>query len=148
VSIETEHHGYKIVYSENEDRWRCWEMECDGKSLSAVKAKVAAILSATRKIEPAPAVTLRSWGGLQNVMLLGWASAQKVWVMDGRRRTQENASNVAMMTPETLSALSRVDALQKQADALRADIARILDSIPRVQPPEGAKFPADGGEER
>lgn len=48
--IETEHLGFKIVYSDNRDVWFCYELDLDAPILSKLKTKIDAFERRSRKI--------------------------------------------------------------------------------------------------
>ena len=47
--IETEHKGYKITYSDNEDVWRCWELNVEHEKLSKLKQRIDRLSLEARK---------------------------------------------------------------------------------------------------
>jgi hypothetical protein len=143
MSIETEHHGYKITYGENTDVWRCWELDVEGKTLSSVKAKIASILSQSRKIDATPAYYIQSWGRVEKITVLSWASPTKVWVMEGKRRAKCSADAIVWMSEETATKLAEARAKESAASALREEAAAIRAAIPRIAPPDGAMFEAE-----
>lgn len=38
--IQTEHQGFKITFSDNEEVWNCWELRMEHKSLGKLKQKI------------------------------------------------------------------------------------------------------------
>ncbi len=55
-TLEVEHAGFKIRYQENENKWRCWDLDIDGPQLSTVKTKISNMMAAERRITPTHAV--------------------------------------------------------------------------------------------
>jgi len=107
VSIETEHNGHKITYSENEDVWRCWQLDMDGKTLSALKQKINQHDASMRRIKPTVAWAVRSWGGPEKVTLTLIADDKEVWAVDEEGRRQKRAfKDLRADTPETLAAFA------------------------------------------
>jgi len=50
ADIKTDHNGHEIVYSENQDVWRCWKLDLEAKTLSALRNKINKIDADARRI--------------------------------------------------------------------------------------------------
>lgn len=50
TDITTEHNGHMIRYSENEDKWTCWAMSVEAKTLSALKTKLNKLDADSRRV--------------------------------------------------------------------------------------------------
>lgn len=62
MTIETEHNGRKITYAENQDVWRCWAMNVEAKTLTALKSKLDKIDADARRIDATRAYLLDHHG--------------------------------------------------------------------------------------
>lgn len=147
--IEIDFNGITIHYSENEDVWRCSSFDVDGKTLSAVKAKVNNILAdARRLVEPIAVFTLDSWSNKvseQGVVTLV-ESDKKVWLTTtklawwkGERRYEKARSKIdveeaILDTPEARALVAEVVQNVAELEAqIKAEKARV-EALPRLTP--------------
>ena len=137
MTLEVEHAGHKITYSENESRWRCWDLDIDAPQLAAVKAKITAFYAAERKLVPTDAIYWREYSSPEIVSVVMIAGDKKrdvherndrqVWAIkaDGSRgkfetsclRVLDDASRQHMAEYHLLAA--EANALRKRMAALR-----------------------------
>lgn len=132
--IETEHKDYKIRYSENEDVWRCWELDLEAKTLSALKAKINQIDAAGRKLDRVSVYVFGGYGLPKEAIALSWAGKGKLWILEGKRRSQEPCDRISRVTPEITAAIKQAGQLQSQAQEIRKQADSILAAIPRWEP--------------
>lgn len=123
--ITTEHAGHEITYSENEDVWRCWNLDAEAKTLSALKAKINKHLAEARRIGNVRVWKIE-WGdapALHVVTLLEGDAAAWVSKVNGktngrmRDKVREKASlkNLVLDTPENRAAIEAWRALERAA---------------------------------
>lgn len=88
MSLETEHRGYKIIYSENEEVWRCWSLSLDHISLAKLKAAInRQLLKASKASVKAPALYLENCSpDLTEVAVTSLADADPEAQWDGHTR--------------------------------------------------------------
>lgn len=140
--ITTEHSGHEIVYSENEDVWRCWNLDAEAKTLSALKVKINKHLNEARRLDNVRVWKL-DWGGtpeLYSVTLLegdgaAWVSKVAPGTSKGRReKVREKAllKDLVLDTAENRAAIemwrsleSAARTAQQKATDAKAAIARV-----------------------
>lgn len=148
--IETEHLGYAIHYSENEDVWRCQSLDLEAKTLSAIKSKMGKTLADARRVEPVAVLVVTGRQGASyrtGKMVLPDADGKKAWCMvdDGtewwrgaqRPVTKRELHDYKSLLPDTPENRAALDALQQEWKAYYQH-ARTLDDklgvLPRIQP--------------
>lgn len=147
MTIETEHRGYKISYAENEDVWRCWDLEEDAPTLSALKRKIDKHDKARRTAtEVIPAVRISSGGGLSQVSIHMLAEAPsdrkygehagKAWVYtdltERKGRDKVKLDELAAPAhPDTAAALEAYRQAVAEEREARARTLAALKVIPR-----------------
>lgn len=140
MSIETKHGEHTIAYSENEDIWRCWDMNVEGKTLSAVKQKLNKIDAENRRVASVPVVIVSDWGsGVEGTGVVTLRDGERAaWTMVSKkhyakpRREKVRLASMVLDTPENRAKLNEYTALRKIAsDASKAASAH-LEAIPRV----------------
>ena len=144
--IQTEHQGYKIRYAENEEVWRCWDLDLQSKSLAALRTKIAA---AARKLRVAQAAGLEvwvgnSWGG--GDMKLGVIDAldpdgKRAAVFIGqaggdgkRQRSKFDIANLLPRNPDQDAKIATMRSLLSEADRLRREADAIGKTLVRYTP--------------
>lgn len=140
MAIETEYRGYNLRYVENEDIWRCFDLDIEASKLSALKSKVAKIDNDARKAEATPVFVIQ-WGRVVGGVLLSWVDDGHVWVVCDKRRRKEKAADIVLDTPEVRAEINRAVTLEKQAQTLRAEASAIHAALPRIS---AVKDEADG----
>lgn len=140
--ITTEHSGHEIVYSENEDVWRCWNLDAEAKTLSALKTKINKHLNEARRLDNVRVWKL-DWGGtpeLYGVTLLegdgaAWVAKVAPGANKGRReKVREKAllKDLVLDTAKNRAAIEMWRSLefvartaQQKASDAKAAIARV-----------------------
>ena len=135
--IETEHNGHKIAYAENEDVWRCWAMDVEGKTLSAVKTKLNKIDAEARRVS-VPVILLHHWGcQVDAVGVATLIEKDDVWVTTKDRhgsteRRKKPMGVILLDTPENRSAIKAAAARRKEGEAITKEADDMMSSLPRV----------------
>jgi len=135
--IETEHNGHAITYAENEDVWRCWSMNVEGKTLSAVKAKLNKLDADARRVN-VPVIVLNHYGcTVDAIGLATLIDKGDVWIAakDRRGSTQRSKtsmSRIVLDTPENREAIKAASAKEKQAESVMKEAEGMVYAIPRV----------------
>lgn len=140
-----EHRGYKITYSENQDVWRCWDINYESAKLSLVKQKIDAVERQHRKLA-APALYITHGGAVKDCVIVSLdEDRDRCFITTGEtgtdrwgrpngtlKRDKVSLSQIAADTPENRE-LARV-ALEKQAayEAAQAAATAARKAIPRL----------------
>lgn len=139
MTLETEHNGYKIRYAENEDVWRCWVINLDGKTLSAIKAKINTEIKRAREIDAMPALAFDSSYGItaSDVVITLIADEKRVWTlgrgrMGNSKREKSNIENLFADNDENRKTLAEMKALFDRRNEIPDQIKRLRESIPRL----------------
>ncbi len=140
MTLETEHNGYKISYAENEDVWRCWDLSLDGKTLSAVKAKINTEIKRAREITAMPALAFDGSYSTEarEVVITLIADESRVWTLGrgrwGDQNKREKTSIELLMADndENRKTLAEMKALSDKSDSIIREIKRLRESIPRL----------------
>lgn len=137
--IKTEHAGYEIVYSENGDLWRCWNLEVEAKTLSALKTKINQCLAEARRVDNVRVWKLDWSGGpkLYAVTLLdgeahAWVSPVDSLDRKGKTRERADFDKLILDTPENRAAIEAWRALERASRAAAIAASEARDAIPRV----------------
>ena len=140
MSLEVEHAGHKITYSENESRWRCWDLDIDAPQLAAVKAKITAFYAAERKLVPTEAIYWREYSSpeiMSVVMIAGDKkrasyenSSRSVWAVkaDGSRG-KYTADDLKVLDDDARAKMAEHKKLAAQVSALQKQLAAIRKSL-------------------
>lgn len=149
--IETEHRGYQISYSENQDVWRCHTLELEGSTLTQLKNKIGRYLAKiARASEVIPAIHALYGETFEDCFVVSLAAKTnyrgepQVWTYKERQekwrgeirtvrdRKQNDASRIILDTPENrelvLEAKRLVDIARKAKDAA----SEFIKAIPRM----------------
>ena len=160
--IEVDFNGITIHYSENEDLWRCASFDVEGKTLSAVKAKVNKLLADARRLarrlaEPIAVFTVDSWSmkASEKGVVTLVESDKKVWLITtktvwwkGEQREEKARSKIdiereILDTPEARAVLKDVREKIAALEArIRTEKARI-EALPRLTPEMISKLPKE-----
>ncbi len=140
MTLETEHNGYKIHYAENEDVWRCWDLNLDGKTLSAVKAKINTEIKRAREITAMPALVFDASYSTEarEVVITLIADEKRVWTLgrgrwgDQNKREKTNIELLFADNDENRKTLAEMKALSEQVSAINGRIKRLKEAIPRL----------------
>lgn len=145
-SIETEHRGVKIRYSDNEDTWYCSELSFSHASLRRVKARIDKWWKDARS---AAAMEVYRIGGdgtirpAQVVEYLGESTSYGrrrilVAVMGDNhgsgtsRRSEVNLDELALPTAELDVGRALLERLKQQKRDIEDQIARTVRDLPRL----------------
>ena len=150
MAIETEHKGYEIRYSENEDCWNCYDLDVTGTSLSRIKAAIdkellkirkasavdviqlSAAHSSERKTTEVRAVDARPVGRRTYNATPGWDYEIGVMTPGKRGKSFVKASSLAEPTPEVFEQIKAARALQAEADKAEKLAREAWEAIPRI----------------
>lgn len=129
--IETTYLDQRIVYAENEDVWRCWALDIEAPTLSALKEKIRKVDADARRMDR-PALHFEYNGTkptLCTIVMLD-AERDKVWITKKEggtlRRHKVTLDRIVLDTPENRALIAEFQALAREAEAARAksDAAR------------------------
>lgn len=67
MTLSTEYRGYTISYSENEDKWRCYDVGAESEKLSSVKRKIDTMHRKMRKENSVPCLDVSTYSGVRAV---------------------------------------------------------------------------------
>lgn len=143
-AFKFDYDGNEIQFSENEEVWRCWDLNMEDKSLSKLKEKINKFRRDTRNagVKRVEVYRLGSWrGGM--VTLISLASEESAWITTriGRtdRREKVGLHELIFPTPENMAVLAaakdlddQAQELTRKADAARAAIQRVTASALRA----------------
>lgn len=146
--IKTTYLDHVIVYAENEDIWRCWDFDVEGKTLSAVKEKMRKLDAEARKIPDLEAFELDNWNRVTPVVInLLDAERDSAWVLkreknwrhggDGKEvtsRRKVSLERLYLQTPETdaiLDELKAAVAAEQKAHKLVEAVRKKLKPVTR-----------------
>lgn len=140
--ITTEHAGHEIVYSENEDVWRCWNLDAEAKTLSALRTKINKHLAEARRVDNVRVWKMEWSGGpkLCAVTLLegdehAWISQLASEAGKGRReKVREKAAldSLILDTPENRAAMEAWRALEAAAREAQSAAYKAKEALPRA----------------
>lgn len=144
--IETEHRGYKIHYSENEDVWRAYALDVAGATLTAVKRKVDAIERKTRSVESIPAFHVAYRGNVCAGIItakvgktatgrhLYWDRKDAVWFVnaESKSRSRVELKELIEDTSENRAKLEEWRRLSAIAHRAELEAKAALEAIPRM----------------
>ena len=147
MSIETTHRGYKVTYAENEDVWRCWDLEEDAPTLSGIKRKIDKHDRARRATtELIPALYLNEYQGVREVSIHLLAEAPsdarhrehsgKVWVYTapGANKAREKVelkNLAALQHPDTAGAIKALETARAELKEAQAKAKAAFEAVPR-----------------
>lgn len=146
MGAEVEHRGYVIGYSENEDVWRCWDIDFSSAKLSAVRQKIDALERGHRKFSrpaifvgysdaPKPCVIVsldedrdRCWTTTDRQLTDRYGRA-----VDGKLRRQKvSLSQIIDDTPENQALVAQLGALRRAAAEAQQAASAHNNAIPRL----------------
>lgn len=158
MSLETEHRGYKIRYSENGDEWTCYDAGngMTAPTLSKMKEKIDRMALAERKASSFRCLEFSGYSSVdtEDASIIeylgptveggGWTgkphyiSKHKVASVANRKgkerptRRESDLSNFLPDTPEVRAALEDLARLHKVAEEARKAFDAARKAIPRV----------------
>lgn len=164
AGITTEHRGYPIRYSENEDVWNCYDLgghssgTATAPTLSALKAKIDAILLAERKENKTPCLILSKSQSGESMATeahvieyispkYDWSSfASKRYVVDhlvatlalrkGRERVSRQEQPLSSLAPDTPEVRHAIQVAKDRGRAVieaQQAFEEAYKAIPRLQ---------------
>lgn len=139
MSIEIEHGGYKVRYDEQADVWRCYDLDLEAKTLSALKTKINKVDADARRVDNVAVFKMSEHDRRPTAAFITlidnekdvWISGDKVkWGKPGREKTA--VTNLILDIQENRDAIQEAIRLSKIADeaSTRARDARI--ALPRM----------------
>lgn len=143
--IETTYRGYRIHYSENEDVWRCSDLNAEAVTLTALKQKMSRLILKARKESGAgiPALHLGHSKVYEPVEIVGRAGVgwdrktPSVWYMgpgtDGKvTRQKAMITDFVAPTAEDTAALEVVVKIDEEISKLSTERFERLRVITRL----------------
>lgn len=145
--LKTEHQGYQITYSENQDLWTCMELSLEDVSLAKLKAKINKVQLQARKEAATDVLVLQFRGepipgkaiDAKRAHRLGTMEDElKIGVMVERGLNDKPSkrwaplSDLAMPTPETLAAIDEALAASRAVEEASARAKEAWSRIPRA----------------
>lgn len=151
TQIKTEHNGREITYAENQDIWRCWDLEMEASTLSALKAKLDKFDADQRRVAQVPAFRIGSMyerpekEPVQIVLVVAekdipeWHKSEgpQVWVVPTSKKGSKSRQKVSLssLMPDTPEAAAAYEAFLQASEELRlaqASASIAFKAIPRV----------------
>lgn len=137
MRIEVIHNGHQITYAENEDVWRCWSMNVEAKTLSALKTKLNKLDADARRCN-VPVLVLHHYGcGIDAIGLATLIDGNEVWVTSKDRRGSAERRKMPMRrilldTPDNRAAIGIAEARRKEGEAIVKEADAMVSVLPRV----------------
>lgn len=145
MTIETEHRGYQIHYSENAQNWQCSDLGLEAPQLGDLRDKISKTLAkdAQCNVEAIFVGTYALGQIYREVTIVsitgdGYDGNPRCWVSyvpEGGKRAKRFKESLANLAPKTDEVLAKIDATKaleniaerarKQADQARAGIPRV-----------------------
>lgn len=144
MALETEYLGFTIVFADNEEVWRCWELNVEHKSLSKCKALISH--KVREEIATASLICgLRTWGSVKKVQVVGLIDGKPDQVRvksleDDERRTLEKMSDLFRWSPENEALLAEADRLANEARDLSKRAEKTREQIKMMSAHDVATF--------
>lgn len=160
ADIQTEHRGYTVRYSENEDNWRCYDLDLEDASLAKLKERIDKLLLKVRKESAVDVLIVGSEHSSHFTVTEGRAIDAKVGferqrssysseakepirkvslgIFSNRRGGDRGGksfypiSDVSLPTPEVYAAVAEVERLRKIAKAAEEAVRAAVRAIPRI----------------
>ena len=160
ADIQTEHRGYTVRYSENEDNWRCYDLDLEDASLAKLKERIDKLLLKVRKESAVDVLIVGSEHSSHFSVTEGRAIDAKVGferqrssysgdakepirkvslgIFSNRRGGDRGGksfypiSDVSLPTPEVYAAVAEVERLRKIAKAAEDAVKAAVRAIPRI----------------
>lgn len=146
--LETEHRGYKLGYSENNDEWTCYDLGVGSKSLACAKGMIDKLLLIQRKKHKVDCLRLGRDGTVKPASIIEYlghsrsyrgtqvASVAYMATNGGADRPSRSTgllNDFAADTQEVREALIEVVTLHDRAARLTREAARKLEEVPRLR---------------
>lgn len=143
--IKVTHQGYDINYSENEDIWRCWDLNVEAASLSKAKQKINKIVANALKNMDIECYLLSRYGGsdIEIARITSRdAKTGEFWVVKtgNERRERVKAEYLIPYTKEIADKLEEVKRLSAAGRALYKQAEDVRKSIKKQTPEECEAF--------
>ena len=144
--IETEHKGYRISYSDNEDVWRCWELNIEHEKLSKLKQRIDRLSLEARKEAAFDALRIQYNGRAELVRVVQvlkkgdkghWCNDRiRVAVMckDDDRLVRRTMAVEELYDPGAGDAYAEYQRCLEEERRAREETQCALDAIPRIDP--------------
>lgn len=160
ADIQTVHRDYAIRYSENEDNWRCYDLDLEDASLAKLKERIDKLLLKVRKESAVDVLIVGSEHSSHFTVTEGRAIDAKVGferqrssysseakepirkvslgIFSNRRGGDRGGksfypiSDVSLPTPEVYAAIAEVERLRKIAKAAEEAVKAAVRAIPRI----------------
>jgi hypothetical protein len=137
MRIEVTHNNHQITYAENEDLWRCWNMNVEAKTLSALKTKLNKLDADARRCN-VPVIILHHYGcEADAVGLATLIDGKDVWVTSKNRRGSVERRKISMDrivldTLEHHATIKAASVRRKEGEAITKEADAMVAALPRV----------------
>lgn len=137
--LETTEGGYKIRYSEWNDKWECKELGLTSVTLSGLRKSIKNKAAQLRKLDGLSLISLCTYsynselGQIFSAKLLPEDEPDYVWVINDKgSRSKESLDKFAIDSPKARELMKVYKDLQGEIDQLKREANEILDGITRV----------------
>lgn len=145
-----EYRGYELTWFESGDVWRCFALDTEAKSFTALKEKVRKLSSQERQMACFDAVLVRSdserWGvsdegktvKVSMVAHKDHGLPRDVWVMEDQpgnqppRRVKKPIANLCLPTGQNLAKINEAKGLHRQAADLNKQANEVMKGVVRL----------------
>lgn len=145
-SIETEHRGIKIRYSDNEDTWYCSELSFSHASLRRVKARIDKWWKDARSKAALDAYRIGHDGTMRPTQVVEYLGVRTGYGRQGPlvavlgvnyknerpSRSEVSLSELAPAAPELVAMQAELEALKKRKREIEEEISAKVKAIPRL----------------
>jgi hypothetical protein len=138
TEVSVEHNGKKIVYSENQDVWRCWEMDLEAKTLSALKNKMNKVDAEARRLGNVAAFIMEEHQQKPTPVVLTMIDGDAAWGIrksiteNSNRRQKIPFKDLIPDTPEGRAAIIALQTKYRELSAIREEAKALYAAIPRM----------------
>jgi hypothetical protein len=135
MSLQVEHNGFVLRYSDNEDKWSVWELKLEDKSLAKLKQKVNKFVS--NKLKTANLVvgiddSSYSYGPPEKRQVVSRdAATGEYWVIQLKtgRRERVKAEKLFPWTPSIDATLVEYERLRSEGHAILRQASDLLKTL-------------------
>ncbi|RUW57169.1 hypothetical protein [Mesorhizobium sp. M8A.F.Ca.ET.021.01.1.1] len=121
MAFEFEYLGFKVMFGENEEVWRCHALNVEHKSMGKVKGLIAAKLREEIKLANL-VYGIKQWGKVYKVTVVGMVDGKpgRVWIKkdESDRRSQESMSDLFEWNDDAERLMLEADRLENEGNAL------------------------------
>ncbi|MCX5494341.1 hypothetical protein OSH11_06490 [Kaistia dalseonensis] len=139
MSITTEHNGYVVVYSEQDDLWRCPQLGLEAEKLSTLRSKIETTETESRKIDARAFLFDHSGFSITPVLVvMADGDGTSAWVVNkldnprNERREKVDMNRLVEDTPENRQLLLAWRDASRAVYEEGQRVAQLRDAIPRM----------------